>query len=186
MKAMITRTSDFCVHLACRYHGFPVRRKCNRRFLPFPLEVRLLICPKILFYFAAVFTLAIFLTHGAVPKCYDHLADHFFDEEEVVLQAFSLHEVNQNTWIPMVRDLQRFSRGASIRIRRLAPQLQENPLHPFSPARAGELLAQVLFEIFQGVLNQYLITNPDAIRDMFDYIRRRQPAWGACLHSSEG
>lgn len=100
------------------------------------------------------------------------------------MQALSLHRVTESSWVPIVRDLQRLSRGAFAAARQRARSLVPNPLEPFLAAPAEKLLILTLQEIFQNVLNRYLITNQDGIHDMFDYIRRQQPLWQECFSPS--
>jgi hypothetical protein len=121
------------------------------------------------------------MTLQGEPRCYQDLADHFFDNDKAIMQALSLHRVTQSSWTPIIRDLQQRSRLAYPLAKQRARSLQPNPLDPFQPEPAEKVLMYTLLEIFQGVLNSYLITNPDDITEMFDDIRRRQSAWPVCF-----
>ena len=118
---------------------------------------------------------------SAEPRCYRDLADHFFDDDKAIMQALSLHRVTESSWTPIIHELQRQSRSTYPLVRERARRIDPNPLEPFQPAAAEKLLMYSLLEMFQNVMNKYLITNPDGITDMFDYIRRHQAAWVPCF-----
>lgn len=118
---------------------------------------------------------------GKEPACYRDLADHFFDDDKAVMQALSLYHVTESSWTPIVHDVQKLSKHAFSWVNERARLLDSNPLDPFDPVAAEQLLENSMFDILQRVLNNYLITNQDDIKGMVDYIMRHHPGWEACF-----
>lgn len=128
-----------------------------------------------------LFCMSILPVFGAEPKCYWNLADNFFFQDKAIMQALSLHQVTESSWTPIIRELQRQSRSIKSKVRQRAQELAENPFEPYQANAAEKLLMHTLLEIFQGVLNSYLITNGSDITEMFEYIQRHQPLWKECF-----
>lgn len=132
---------------------------------------------------AAILTVCAFYcaTLSAEPRCYRDAADHFFDNDKAIMTAFSLHRITQSSWTPMIHELQRQSRRAYSIARQRARQLDPNPLDPFDAEKAQALLMDSLLIVFAEVMNSFLITNPDDIQQMLNYIQQYQPGWDACF-----
>ncbi len=124
----------------------------------------------------------------ALPACYQDLATNFF-KYEIVAQAFSMHNVNQNTWSTLISQLQNQAKNVPQLIQQQAQKINPNPLSPtFQVEPATQLLHDVLFAVFYQVLvNNYitLYTNQISITNMFQYIWLQQlQAIQNCLGSA--
>lgn len=117
------------------------------------------------------------------PQCFRELARDFFNNDQAIMQALSLHEITESSWTPIVKNLQRNSKNTISIIHQRARLMDVNPLNPFQEKSAEQLLTVVLMESFQSVLNSYLITNPTDIREMFNYIKAHQVLWNECFNS---
>lgn len=115
------------------------------------------------------------------PECFRNLANHFFDNDKAIMQALGLHRVTESSWTPIVHALQRQSRYILPLAREKAGLLANNPLDPFQPQAAEVVLNQAAVEVFQGVLRQFSVTNPDDITEMVGFIQRHQPNWQSCF-----
>lgn len=117
------------------------------------------------------------------PQCYRYLADHFFDDEKAIMQALSLHRITESSWTPIVHDLQRQSQRILPLVKEGARRLENNPLEPYQPEAAEQLLATTLLEVFTGILYSYRVTNSSDIGEMFNYIKSKHQAWQACFRA---
>lgn len=115
------------------------------------------------------------------PPCYRQLAIHFFDDSKAIMQAMGMHRITESSWTPIIQDLRKQSKGVYALVQKRSRLLENNPLAPFDPAAAEKLLSDTLLEIFQRVMNSYLITNQGDIIDMFTYIQRHQKEWRSCF-----
>ncbi|MBA3957488.1 MAG: hypothetical protein H0X51_03715 [Parachlamydiaceae bacterium] len=107
--------------------------------------------------------------------CFRDLQVHFF-EPLWVTQALSLHQIFQSQWDPINSKLQDRVRDVPTILKQRANRRgYSSPLeNPFQPIAAGELLRQILLEMFTQVLNESNITNQSDIEEMFAYIEQQQ------------
>ncbi len=105
-----------------------------------------------------------------IPPCFYQLETNFFTYD-VVATAFNLNYVYQAQWVPLYNALQSNARKIPSMIEERARKSNPNPLNPFNPVAASELLRQVLFDVFNETMHESLYTNETAIRQMFRYIR---------------
>lgn len=121
------------------------------------------------------------------PSCFRELTTTFF-RPGLVNEALSMHSIDQSVWVPINIALKRRSERVPTLLRQRADHMRPSPLeHPFQPAVAGELLRQILLQVFTEAIHDLdlsygSITNEDNIKEMFGYIRRRQESrLRACL-----
>lgn len=114
------------------------------------------------------------------PRCFSDLAATFF-APAVVMQAFSIHNVDQSQWNYLVAELNYRSRDTMRLVRMQADRLNPSPLEfPFNPDIAGQILLSTLHVIFRNALygfqtsiNGNFINDYD-VNDMFEYIKTQQ------------
>ena len=105
------------------------------------------------------------------PPCFKEFEVRFFNPN-LVMQALSLHNVEQSRWDIITSALQSRSFEVPQIVKARARKMQPNPLeYPFQKQASGRLLLQVLFEVFSKVLYENHVTNTGAVREMFEYIR---------------
>ena len=98
----------------------------------------------------------------------------------MVAQAFSNNSIPQAVWPVLYNQIQQNSQYAHTMVEHAAAQMNPNPLNPYQPLIAGELLKRVLFKIFHDIMlaNRAIITNrvitESDINQMFIYIRSQQ------------
>lgn len=115
----------------------------------------------------------------ASPACYRQMQTTFF-RSDIVAQALALHNVNQGLWLFIAQDLHRLSSQIPAMIQARARALRPNPLSPFDPNRAIEILEQSLLSIFMSVMQSYKYKisssniNNDTILRIFNYIWLQQ------------
>lgn len=112
------------------------------------------------------------------PACFHDLEINFF-ESKAVMEAFSLHNVPQNTWAPIVRALQVESQRVPEMVRAQARQMSPNPFDPFDAKAAMDVLHNSLYDVFVQVLtsynfNQALQISQSDMMAMFNYISNKQ------------
>jgi|694.fasta_scaffold01263_29 hypothetical protein len=122
-----------------------------------------------------------------LPPCFSQIESEFFNYT-VVAQAFANSNVQQSSWQPIYNQLQQNVRYVPAMVEQAAAQMNPNPLNPFQPLVAAELLRRVLYKIFHDtvIANSYLITNrtisESDINLMFMYIRAQQSnLFSACF-----
>jgi hypothetical protein len=117
-----------------------------------------------------------------IPACYKTLPEQFF-RRDPVLQALSLHRINQGSWGLIYTSLQTRSKEVFKMVNARAKKLTRNPLeHPFQPKEATQLLKESLFGVFQSVLLENQINQPDVINKTFEYIWSQQAGFiRSCL-----
>lgn len=121
----------------------------------------------------------------AEPRCYEELQTHFFPDN-VVSQALSLYNVSQGGWFEIIQQLHEKSTEIPTILHERAARMHPNPIsYPFKPKEAGELLLEILSEVFDYVITNSPVfdrINPSDIPAMFAYIREQQSAkLKACL-----
>ncbi len=122
----------------------------------------------------------------SIPPCFTSIANNFFSYP-VISQAFSLNRIPQSRWLPIYQALQTNSRQIPHLFDEAAKQYQPNPLNPYQPYLVGEVMKQVLYNVFAMSLWQYGITNQSDIRQMFKYISVTQSGqFTACFGQGSG
>lgn len=129
------------------------------------------------------FFLAMILTHtylGAqLPSCFNNVEREFFSYP-VVAQAFSNNNIQQAYWPVLYQQLQQNAGYVPAIVEQTAQRMNPNPLNPFQPLAAADLLKTVLFRIFHDtmIVNQSIDTNriihESDINQMFRFIRAKQ------------
>ncbi len=121
------------------------------------------------------------------PSCLQDLEVNFFNPK-LVSEALSLYSVDMNIWPLVNQELKRRSSGIPSKMKQRSDKMSPSPLdYPFQPLVVGEMLRQILLEIFTSVMSDFrlssgIVTSDDSIREMFGYIRRQQKARiEACL-----
>lgn len=113
------------------------------------------------------------------PGCFRELQTTFF-QTDLVQQALSLNAIDMNTWPLITQELQRRSQTIPSILRERTRFMRPDPLdYPFDPIGAGEILRQILFQMFTDVFHDFrtssgLIVNDYDIQNMFNFIRYRQ------------
>lgn len=111
---------------------------------------------------------------GEASMCYKDIEKDFF-REAFVSQALNLHTVSQSTWTPINIRLRQNARKVPELVKQRAAGMRRNPFnYPFQPEEAGEVLMQVLFEVFASTLAEFNINNASDVSQMFRYLRDRQ------------
>lgn len=110
------------------------------------------------------------------PECFKRLERNFFKEQDLA-EAFSLHRltVPQSQWNAIYRTLKRQSEQIPSLLRARAARMNPNPLsYPFQAEQAKALLFDVLYAVFEQVMQDFNVTNHFAIQDMFNYLLQKQ------------
>lgn len=113
------------------------------------------------------------------PRCLQDLEVNFFNPQ-IVSEALSLYSVDMNIWPLVNQELKRRSLGVPSIMKQRSDRMSPSPLeYPFQPLIVGEMLRQILLDIFTSVISDFrlssgIVTSDDSIREMFGYIRRQQ------------
>jgi hypothetical protein len=124
---------------------------------------------------------------AAEPACVRQIESTFFNPV-YVSQALSSHDVSQSAWSEVNRRLREEAvPQIALRVREQAAAMHPNPFDaPFQPDEASKVLQGVLYDLFAAVLREFNISNPQEIREMFDYIRQQQGGvFAACFPVSK-
>jgi len=128
-------------------------------------------------YFIFCLFLPVVLYAQQMPPCFRDLQTNFFSYE-VMSGAFFLYNVHQSDWQPLYQAVQSNAALVPSIVQAKAARKIPNPLYPFQPQVAVQILLEAEFEIFAGVMRNYqstqLYINDSLIRQMFNYIRERQ------------
>lgn len=125
------------------------------------------------------FLLYIMGANGQLPPCFSQVEQNFFNYD-VVAQAFSNNGIPQSAWPVLYAQIQQNVRYVPVMVEQTAARMSPNPLNPYQPLLAGELLKRVLYKIFFDTMfaNRNIVTDRQIhesdIRQMFLYIRSRQ------------
>lgn len=117
-----------------------------------------------------------------LPSCFYRIESDFFSYT-VVTAAFSNNSIQQSLWPVLYQQLQQNIRYIPGMVEQAAAQMNPNPLNPYQPLIAGELLKRVLYKVFHDTMlaNQRIITNriihESDIRQMFNFIHAQQSAF---------
>ncbi len=147
---------------------------------------------NIRFLIGAFFCLVSSFCYGFddTPDCFNQLERNFFITP-YTQQSFSKYNVPQSSWTLIYNQLVRASASVPARVKAKANRLAVNPLeNPFDPAKAWEILEQVLFDDFLQVLqanNTFHQFNDNSIKGMFDFIKdHRAKEIDACFQNKNG
>ena len=128
-----------------------------------------------------------YLGAAQLPACFYKIEAEFFSYD-VVAQAFSNNFIQQSSWQVLYNQLQQNARFVPSMVEKAAAQMNPNPLNPYQPLAASELLKRVLFQVFHDTMiaNQRIVTNriinESDINQMFIYIRsQKSPLLSACF-----
>lgn len=114
-----------------------------------------------------------------LPACFNQIEQNFFSYQ-VVAQAFSNSNIAQAHWSVLYTQLQQNARYVPMMVEQTAARMSPNPLNPYQPLLAGELLKRVLYKVFFDTMyaNRAIITNryinESDINQMFIFIRSQQ------------
>lgn len=122
------------------------------------------------------------------PPCFKEMQTTFF-RQEYVEHALSLHNVYQARYPIIMQSLRSRSQSVPETMKQRTMLIVPSPLdYPFDPVASGNLLKDILLEIFVAVMKENLVSNgnyvnENDVKDMFNYIFNRQlNEWNKCLN----
>lgn len=114
------------------------------------------------------------LTLQKFNQCIQYLQNKFVSYSQLA-QALSFFRVSQSQWVPISDGMKSKMRELNKRVKEKAARIKPNPLNPFDPKKARELLKNELYTILYESMLLSNYPSEAGIGEILNYLITKQP-----------